>query len=313
MRLARPLLWLLPPAVAALVVWTGRHVDPAFYRPPAAAAPSQSISFPPALGAWRAHDPAWFPRERIYEKIDGRDVLFLQYGVENLHCVTWRGTSDWDMYLYTMREPAGAQGVWQAEKPATAAVLGSGDTWLTSDAAAAHHGRWYLYLSATRVAPARHDATNLLALLRAHLPLPPAPFRDPASLLPAAGREHGSQEYLPQDAFGFSSLSNVHAARYSLANAPATYFVTLVEDAPAAAALVARYTEEFLHIGGSQVFHHADGFTGVLFDQWERVAFSNELVYGVREADSFTTLTQHWENFRLHLSTHSPQPIHHAR
>lgn len=301
MRVVRLLLWVLPVGIVALVLWRGTCVDPAFVQPPGKAAMPSGLPFPKMLGAWRAVAHEWFARERIYEKIDGRDVLFMQYDVQSLQCVTWDGASTWDMYLYTMRAPAGARGVWLAEKPAAAQLSHDGTAWFTPGAAAAHHGQFYLALSAAHADASVTDATNLLALLRAHVPVTAAPARDPAALLPHDGMRENSLEFIPNDAFGFETLDTIHAAGYRVADDDAVWFVTVASDHVAAAALVSQYAEEFARFGGSQTFAHAHGFAGVMFDAWETIAHTNDIVFGVRDADSFDTLTQHWHRLLLHI------------
>jgi len=301
MRLARIGLWLLPAGIAAVVWWRGARIDPACVVPPGAAAAPPGLVFPATVGAWRAVRHEWFPRERIYEKIDGRDVLFFQYDVHSLQFATWEGGSTWDMYLYTMRAPAGARGVWLAEKPATAQLDDTGMAWCAPGAAAAYHGQYYLFLSAAQPAASINDATNLLALLCAQLPVAATAARDPAALLPRDGMRKNSLEFMPHDAFGFETLDNIHAAGYSVGGHDAVWFVTAVSDAAAGAGLVARYAEEFTRFGGSQTVVRADGFSGVMFDTWEIIAHTHDIVFGVREADSYDTLTQHWQRLVQHF------------
>lgn len=301
MRLVQLLLWVLPAGIVALVLWRGTCLDPAFVQPPDKAAAPSGLRFPETLGAWRAAAHEWFPRERIYEKIDGRDVLFMQYDVQSLQCATWDGAGAWDMYLYTMREPAGARGVWLAEKPATAQLTHDGTVWFTPGAAAVHHGQFYLAISAAQADASITDATNLLALLRAYLPAAATAARDPAALLPRDGMSENSLEFIPNDAFGFETLDNIHAAGYRVADDDAVWFVTVASNSTAAAALVSQYADEFACFGGSQTFAHAHGFSGVMFDAWETIIYTNDIVFGVRDANSLDTLTQHWQHLLLHI------------
>ncbi|MCX7847336.1 MAG: hypothetical protein N2595_04840 [bacterium] len=290
--------------LVAFVLWRGRTYDPAFFRPPNGEARHQGLTLPSVLGSWRASAPAWFPRERMYEKIDGRDVLFLQYGAESLQCITWRGSTTWDLYLYTLTTPAGARGVWLAEKPKGATVLPDGATWSAPGAAATHCGRFYVYLSSASAQPSLVEATNLLSLVCQHLPTFGSTTSDPATLLPEDGLQEGSREFLPSAAFGFQALENVHAARYEHAGAQATWFVIRERDPAAAAARVAQYAREFSQFGGSQIYRYVDGFSGLMLDLWERIAHTNALIVGVREAESFESLTQHWALLQDHLGGH---------
>lgn len=301
MRLARIAVWLLPAGIAALVVWRGTCLDPAFVQPPGGAAAPHGLVFPETLGAWRALPHEWFPRERIYEKIDGRDVLFFQYDVHSLQFTTWDGAGAWDMYLYTMRDPAGARGVWLAEKPATAHLNQAGTAWFAPGAAAAYHGPYYLSISAAQSDAPVTGATNLLALLCARLPAAATTARDPAALLPRDGMHGNSLAFIPNDAFGFETLDNIHAASYRLAGDDAVWFVTVTTDHAAAATLVSQYAEEFSRFGGSQAVVHVQGFSGVMFDTWETIAHTNDIVFGVRDADAYETLTQHWQRLLHHI------------
>ncbi len=301
MRWQYLILGAVPLGLAALIAWQGQRIDRAFIDPPLDDTPAAGgLALPETLGAWRMAYPEWFPRERIYEKINGRDVLFFQFGVERLHCATWSGPGTWDMYLYTMREAAGARGVWLAEKPPTAQFAAE-QLWATPGSAAVQHGPYYLYLSASAPDEPWEHATNLLALLCAHLPITADTTRDPAALLPRSGMRDDSLQYHANDAFGFDTLDGIHAAAYREDDDDAIWFVTVADNDRRAAALVAQYREEFTHFGGSQVFAHAHGFAGVMFDAWELIAHTNEVVYGVRDADSHHTLTQHWERLLYHL------------
>ena len=58
--------------------------------------------------------------DRIYEKIDGRDALFLDYDIQHLDFASVSiNKQPFDIYIYVMKDPKGAIEVYKEEQPKT--------------------------------------------------------------------------------------------------------------------------------------------------------------------------------------------------
>ncbi|NNE43878.1 MAG: hypothetical protein HKN12_06700, partial [Gemmatimonadetes bacterium] len=127
-------------AVVGWVVWMGAHPDPALFEAPiigegadlpgglapAAPAPADRGPLPEelAVAGWTEGVPSAFGYDNLYEKINGREGYYKQFGFEMLHFVSLVSDADpqtiVDIELYVLDSPDNARGAAAGERPADA-------------------------------------------------------------------------------------------------------------------------------------------------------------------------------------------------
>ncbi len=297
--------WLLPPVLALLFALKGRHYDEGFYLPPAAAA--SALPVPGALGAWTLEGGDVLPADRMFEKIDGKADYYLQYGAVELCSGEWVADGQrWDMYLYRFKEAQGARGAYNGERPADGKPLEGIEGYAVPGQAAVSAGCFYLQLNAQTAeadpAPAVELARTLASLLGgvAGDEVPDAAV-DLAVL--AGDAAAGTEEYLPENAFGFSVFAGVRSIRVRLGPGEAVWFTC-----PGDAATVAAYAEELAAFGGEECFDEDGMAGGAMFGSWSLAGVMEGAVWGVQEAATRDALSAHWSALRERLETREESP-----
>jgi hypothetical protein len=87
----------------------------------------------------------------MFEKIDGKDQFFQQFGADGLLATAWRRdkTPGWDMLLYVLGGAAEAHAVFQEEAQSEGISREAGDeTMLAAGWLAACRGRYYIEMAA---------------------------------------------------------------------------------------------------------------------------------------------------------------------
>jgi len=297
-RSSHIVLGIIPLLIAGGIVWKSRHYDPAYFVPPQATTPTAESWVPDKVDTWTLTDKAWFPAERMFEKIDGKDQFYQPFGVDGLQCGSWTsGAEAWDMYLYVMKDSKGAYGAFSGEKPAAATVEpGTARRYSSSGSVVIQAGRFYLQLISTSAegAATATTITNLAQALSSTLLAKSPPETGTMLILPAADQIAGSEKLIPKDAFGYTSLANVMNAQYVINQTTGTWFF-----ADGGTGALTRYTQELAQYGGEELFTLPDGASGgLMLDSWEIAGIINGGLAGVRNAPTKERALQHWEFFK---------------
>ncbi len=281
-RSSHIVLGIIPLLIVGGILWKGRHYDPAYFVPPQAATATAASWVPDKVDTWTLTDKVWFPSERMFEKIDGKDQFYQPFGVDGLLCGSWTsGAESWDMYLYVMKDSKGAHGAFSGEKPASANV----------EPGAA---RRYSSAGSVVIQAAATDIAKLANTLSGHLLAKSPPETAPMPTLPAADQVVGSEKLIPKDAFGYTSLANVMDAQYVINQATGTWFF-----ADGGTGALVRYTQELAQYGGEELFTLPDGASGgLMFDSWEIAGIIDHELTGVRNTPTKESVLQHWELFK---------------
>jgi hypothetical protein len=287
--------WLFPPVLVAVLLWSGRSVDPALVEPPApSAAPGAAL---PRPEGWTLSGAASYPAERMYEKINGKAPYYHEYGAVSLDSGTWSdGSNRWDMLLYRFATPDGARGAFRGERPDERADVPGGYT--TPGMAAASAGTAYVQLLAHRPeadpAPAADLARSLLAPFEAG---DPAGKPAEISLADLAGEASaGDVKTSPRSAFGYSAFDGVEHVEVELDGRRARWYRM-----PGGEETLAAYRDELSLVGAEDVFDIDHGAGAQVFGSWELAAVRGGRVVGVRDAASRQDLVRHWETFEQAL------------
>ena len=297
-RSSHIVLGIIPLLIAGGILWKSRHYDPAYFVPPQAATATATSWVPDKVETWILTDKAWFPSERMFEKIDGKDQFYQPFGVDGLLCGSWTsGAESWDMYLYVMKDSKGAHGAFSGEKPASANVEpGAARRYSSAGSVVIQAGRFYLQLISTSAegATAATDIAKLANALSGHLLAKSPPETASTITLPASDQVAGSEKLIPKDAFGYTSLANVMDAQYVVNQATGIWFF-----ADGGTGALARYTRELAQYGGEELFTLPDGASGgLMFDSWEIAGIINHELAGVRNAPTKESVLLHWELFK---------------
>jgi hypothetical protein len=283
-------LLIVPFVLVAVLAWTGGTVNPAYVEPPQHAG-GGGIALPAQLAGWELSGAEWFEAERMFEKIDGKAPLYIEFGARGLYAGTLERDGDaWDMYVYAMEKPGGAEGVFIKEKPGNVESAGVGaDSYAASGSLVLHAGPYYIQLAALAADADVTAAKTLAQSILDSLPEVSADADEGQPGLPSEGQLAGTLDVLPQDAFGFSSLSGVRAAQYAYAGATATWYT-----AEGGAEAIRAYAAELRTYGAEDVFEDEHGAGGKFIGMWEYLGATPNGLYGVRDARDRAQLEQHW-------------------
>lgn len=181
------------------------------------------------IGWTRDGDIETYPEDRLFEKINGADERYKLYGNRRLLFASYAGGEDGrarlDVFLYEMRAPLAALGIFGRERsPRAAAAGGLGDAaYLMQGSAFFRKGAWYGQVKGfgeDTAAASEHIARAIAAALPSG-EAPELAF----GFLPAEERIRGSERYEPKDSvLGTDFLTQVFSAEYGAGGKTATLF-----------------------------------------------------------------------------------------
>lgn len=273
--------------VGAWVVWRGAHPDPELFA--TAALPNRGKAradrgpLPEDLApeGWAEGPIARFPRDRLYEKINGRAGYYEAFGVESLHFVSLTARDEpslaIDIELYDLGAPARALGAYAGERAegVTSTVDPSGLSHLARNALLITRGRYYARVIGSDEGPrVQAGLQHLGRRLGEGLPRAPLPWAY-SLLVGGLGLDPGRIAFHPENAFSFGFARRVYAARLDGA---AEVFVAARPDPSSAERLASQLAAGFLELG------EATGEAGGV--RWARDRYLGE-VSGARAAGSF--------------------------
>ncbi len=296
--------WMLPPLLAVLFALKGQRFDPAYITPSGLQA--ILLPVPSQIGQWRLEGGQLFPAERMFEKINGKAGYYLQYRAVELCSGEWvSGDRRWDMYLYRFKDSQGARYAFTGERAGDATGIGDLEGYRVPGQVAVLAGPFYLQLNALKIDADTLPAEALARKLVAHLgvSVPADGARPDHSLASLAGHAMlpDSERLLPEGAFGFSVLHDVHTVRVSLTAGEATWYT-----APGDASTLAAYREELKRYGGEQLFEQEAAAGGLMFSSWQIAGVVNGALWGVQAAPSREALLAHWETLLNALQERRP-------
>ncbi|MBN2563378.1 MAG: hypothetical protein JXQ75_20855 [Phycisphaerae bacterium] len=208
-----------------------------------------------AAPGWRAPvQVSRFTPDNLYQKIDGRADLYLQFHVVGLTFGAYCHETDRqrmiDVYWYDMGTPENALGAYRSEAPEGATPVSIGrDGYEVDGAVFFIKGSQYVQIlpgtpDESDGAAARQIATRIGEAIEAGSQDPWA-----TDALPRKGRVSDSLEYMAEDVFGLDFLKDVFTAEYDLEGERMTLFIHRAGDGAAARQVLDQYVGYFEEYG----------------------------------------------------------------
>ncbi len=295
-------LWILPFALVCLLYIEGRHIDPAYVEPPGADAGLSAVPFPLEAAGWSFGSLESYPRDRIYEKINGRLQYYEQYDVEHLYAGTWsKENRSWDLYAYVFPDEVSARGALSGERPPEAEPLDGIYGYRVPGMVAAAGGTLYVQLIASSP---QADAEEVLPLLPILTGMPDD--AEPAGRSPLTPAELAgdlavpdSESLLPENAFGHTSLQQVQTVRVVLDDQEAIWFL-----ARGGRAELEHFAGELETYGADSRFELDGARGGDMYGEWAIAGILENGLWGIAQASSRDGLIQHWQQLKTRMSEH---------
>jgi hypothetical protein len=208
--------WVSSILIILLGVLTLHLVGEGFFGPHAADRSGGTAMLP---AGWTASGP-WevYPAGRMYEKIDGREPLFQQYGALRLRYIdVSKDGDDFEIYVYDMKSADGALGIYLANTPSKFDDL---DLGTMADVSGGQvrvlRGKTYLEVLALAEKLSEKTLVELAAGLTKNMPEEKEAQRTAVDLLPRQGRIRGSLILNRENTYGLSKLTDIFSASYKL-------------------------------------------------------------------------------------------------
>lgn len=199
-----------------------------------------------------------FNAENLYEKIDGRAESFLQYDVKGMAYAFFHPTGDEtnevQLYIFELASPLKALGKYGSEKPAGVNTIEVGtEGYASAGSTLFYKDRYYTQIVSTQDAPKFAEFALELARRVAAKQGSPATASDPTkpkgstpesifAMLPG-GPGRARAQFVSQDVFGYSFLTDVFLADYTQGEATFQGFLRPYTDAAEAKSVLDKYME----------------------------------------------------------------------
>jgi hypothetical protein len=201
-----------------------------------------------------------FAPANLYDKVDGRENLYKEYGFQELVVADYVARDAVERFiqveLFDQGSPRGARAVYMAERPGNARPMKLGkEGYLDANGAFFWKGRYYARIigSDTRQ-DTRETALVLARNVASRLKDEEDPTMETASAdpLPLESRVANSLTFIGESAFGQSFLRDVTSARYQIEGLELVGFVMKTESATRAAAVIEAFRKAMASFGALQ-------------------------------------------------------------
>jgi len=202
-------------AVVGLFLLAGARPGPVGLPPPPAA--TQGAPLPLTTpGGWPRGEIEQYDADSLFEKINGKADAYLALDFEALACASYARPDDpavyIDVYLYDMKEPLHAYGIYRAQRSGSEQALEAGEEAGAVGASVfARQDRFYLEVIASGP-DAAAEARTLARAIAGALPAENDPVTDPA-YLPRAGLKN--VRYVLESGLGVDALTDAFLAVYA--------------------------------------------------------------------------------------------------
>ena len=224
----------------------------------------------------------------LYNKIDGRSELYMSYDVLGLSWVSFVNQDDnakfIDVFIYDMRSPTGAFGIYSVEREAGQERLDIGDAaYRTGANIFFWKGKYYGYIQASD--ESAKDAVETVARnLVDRLPESDEPVQD-LDLVPTEGMVEDTLQFFRADAMSLDFMSNTFTVHYLIDNTDVTAFMSRRDSADEAGQVKEAYVGYLEEYGDDVQRHDVDGTEVVVGDLgggfYDAVFATDDIVAGV--------------------------------
>lgn len=235
--------------LAGLILFMAIVIGPGFSEP---SSPNQNVAEQMLPAGWSAVG-GWeiYPKGRLYEKINGREPLFDQYGVVRLrYASVSKGTNDFEVYFYDMQTPDGALGIYLANTPSEFDELELGTLAdISGGQVRVLKGRTYLEIFSLAEQTPKDFLIDLSSALVETIPTEKEARRTAVELLPKQGRVRGTLILNRENTYGLAKLTDIFSASYQQDNDEFDYLIRTISPSEGRK-MMAAVGEEILEFDG---------------------------------------------------------------
>ena len=236
------------------------------------------------------NDTEIFDSETLSQKINGKAELYLEAGFEELHCrrfVNNDDPSNWfELFVYQMKSAESAFSVYSLQRRSEAEY-----PWNTSLAYTTGNALFFTrgdqYIEMVAASPAEKIMNAMKDTASKIIPeFPELRFSiAEMKMLPREGLIAGSEKLYQENAFGFSELNQILAAKYKIDEKEITCFVSVRKSPEAASELAATYRDSLLNLGAEEKDIQAEEIPGMtvidVIGDLEFFASIDDVLFGV--------------------------------
>ena len=298
-KLLKTILIIIPPIILLLIFLKGKSFDNDFFSPQINSV-QNGWMLPDNIDGWISANLKWFPEDKMFEKIDGKATFYRQIGVDGLLAGDWvKNGKTWGMYLFKMKNDNAAKQAFLSERGNDFTKINIGDAaYSVSGALTLKKQNLYLQLVADNP-DGKTESVSGLALSIANLLLTEKNKKEDSKqensffALAKDFAIQGSDNFIAEDAFGYTSLKNVDDLVCVVNSSTAKWF--FVENG---AGILNNYKNELKDYGCENFFETENTVGGNMFGEWEMAGIINSNLFGVREAENKKQLLIHWEKIK---------------
>ena len=295
-KLLKTILIIIPPIILLIIFMKGKSFDNDFFSPQINLV-QNGWMLPENIDGWIAINLKWFPEDKMFEKIDGRATFYRQIGVDGLLAGDWvKNGKTWGMYLFKMKNDSAAKQAFLSERANDFTKINIGDAaYSVSGALTLKKQNLYLQLVADDP-DGKAESVKDLALSIANQLLTEKKEKIDSkqeSTFFALAKKFsvpGSDNFIAEDAFGYTSLNSVDTLLCIVNNSTARWI--FVKNG---AEIFDNYKNELQKYGCEKYFETENAAGGNMLGEWEIAGIINSNFFGVREAENKKQLLNHWE------------------
>jgi len=293
-KLFKTLLIIIPPVILLFVFLKGKNFNNDFFIPQVDLVQSGWV-LPNTINDWIAADLKWFPEEKMFEKINGRATFYSHIGVDGLLAGEWiKDGKSWSMYLYKMKNPNAAKQAYISERGEKFVEIDIGDSaYYVSGTFTYRAQNLYMQFVADNPGESAFSITGLAVSISKQLILEEEKeYSEEVDYIFSFAKNliiPGSENFIADAAFGYTSFKNVDYLSCVINNSTAQWFFVKTGKN-----LLNNYTNELMQYGCENFFTLENSAGGNMFGEWEMCGIINGNFFGVRKAGSKKQLLEHW-------------------
>ena len=290
-KLTKIILIIIPALLLLIFLLTGRNFDNDYFLPKINVV-QNGITLPEKIDGWFSANLKWFPEENMFEKINGKAAFYRQIGVDGLLAGDWiKNGKTWAMFLFKMKNANAAKQAFLSERPDKFSEMNiGGAAYFLSGALVLRAGDLYIQFSADNPEENPMSITGLAVKIAAGFL---AEESDNIFTFAKKYSVPNSENFIADEAFGFTSLKNVQTFLCVAAGTTAQWIA--IENG---AEILNDYKKELQKYGCEHFFELENAAGGNMFGEWEIGGKIGNDFFGVREAVNKKQLLQHWQKIK---------------
>jgi len=295
-KLLKTILIIIPLIILLLIFMKGKKFDNDFFSPQINVV-ENGWMLPENIDGWIFANLKWFPEDKMFEKIDGKATFYRQIGVDGLLAGDWvKNGKTWGMYLFKMKNDNAAKQAFLSERGNDFTKIDIGDSaYSFSGALTLKAQNLYLQLVADNPDGNAESVTGLAVSIANRLLTEKSKVEDSKQVnsffvLAKDFAVQESDNFIAEDAFGYTSLKNVDNLNCIVNSSTAKWF--FIKNG---ADILGNYKKELKEYGCENFFETENAAGGNMFGEWEMAGIINSNLFGVREAENKKQLLNHWK------------------